>query len=106
MRTSRHFSCNKFCFALSIVLLWGFSISAQNNFYNVYGTIYKDQVLILSRCADAGYYMVGYSYNINTSHSDFFIIRTDSSGNMMWDKTISFDSTNVGIQGGFMMEDE
>lgn len=79
--------------------------SAQSTFYKTYGTANDDVVLNLERCSDGGYYIIGRT-NTSVYREDGFIVRTNPTGNILWEKIIQFDSAGVHLTGGGMLSDE
>jgi len=46
--------------------------------------------------SDGGYIMGGYSYSYGAGDADYWVVKTDSSGNMEWDKTFGGKRKDVG----------
>ena len=78
---------------------------AQNQYYKIYGTPHDDVAVSLDRCGDGGYYITGRT-NTSSFREDGFIIRTNSSGEMLWNKIIQFDTASVHYVTGAMLNDE
>jgi hypothetical protein len=79
--------------------------SAQNTFYKTYGTAHDDVLLDMERCMDGGYYLIGRT-NTSLYREDGFVVRTDSTGNILWEKIIQFDTTSVYLSAAGMLKDE
>jgi len=96
-----------FCRCMLFFVSASFALNtiAQNGFYKVYGTANDDMILNVSRCADGGYYILGRTQP-SAFRENAFIIRTTTSGEILWNKIIEFDTTSVWIQGGEMLSDE
>jgi Dockerin type I domain len=52
-----------------------------------YGGIDFDMAYSLVKTSDGGYAIAGYTYSYGAGSSDFLLVKTDSSGNMQWNKT-------------------
>ena len=78
---------------------------AQNQYYKVYGTPQDDMGISLDRCADGGFIITGWT-NTSSFREDGFILRTNSSGEMLWNKIIQFDTASVQFVMGGMLNDE
>ena len=82
-------------FVLSLLFMLTVRICiAQNQYYKIYGTPHDDAAVSLDRCGDGGYYITGRT-NTSSFREDGFIIRTNSSGEMLWNKIIQFDTASV-----------
>ncbi|HKZ93180.1 MAG TPA: hypothetical protein VJ249_01185 [Candidatus Bathyarchaeia archaeon] len=62
--------------------------SAGNHQWNkTYGGTNADNALSLVRTSDEGYALVGYTDSFGAGNRDFWLVKTDSSGNMQWNRT-------------------
>lgn len=52
-----------------------------------YGGTLSDGSYGVIQTLDAGYVLVGYTYSFGAGASDVYLVKTDSSGNMVWGKT-------------------
>lgn len=75
-----------------------------NRTYGVaYGGARKDVAYSVVQTSDGGYALAGYTNLFGTENSDFWLVKTDSSGNAQWNKTYGgtdFDGSNCVIQTG------
>lgn len=74
-----------------------------------FGEINGDVAGAIQQTSDGGYIMSGSSSNINTGFSDVCLIKTDSSGNMLWLKTFGGSDADFGfsvqqtMDGGYIV---
>src|SRR3989304_6257964 len=62
--------------------------SAGNHQWNkTYGGTNADNALSLVRTSDEGYALVGYTDSFGAGNRDFWLVKTDSSGNAQWNRT-------------------
>lgn len=52
-----------------------------------YGGSLSDQARCVVQAGDGGYAMVGYTYSFGVGGYDFYLVKTDPSGNVQWSKT-------------------
>ncbi len=61
-----------------------------------YGTQYQDMGFGLTRTSDGGFALLGYT-NSQIDGGDFYLVRTDASGNLLWEKTFGPDYVDYGF---------
>jgi len=62
--------------------------SAGNVQWNkTYGGVDADQAYSLKATADGGYALAGLTYSYGAGFTDFYLVKTDASGNMQWNRT-------------------
>jgi len=52
-----------------------------------YGGINRDGAYALVQTGDGGYALAGYTWSFGAGSNDFWLVKTDASGNMQWNKT-------------------
>jgi len=62
------------------------SQSTEIEWFKTYGGLYLDEAISIQPAADGGFLAAGYSYNSSTSGSDIYLIKTDSNGELIWQK--------------------
>lgn len=79
---------------------------------STYGGISFDVGYSLQQTSDGGYVVTGYTRSSGAGLSDVYLIKTDSSGNTLWDTTYGGDSIDIGnsivqtSDGGFIIAGE
>lgn len=74
-----------------------------------YGGTNWDQANSIIQTSDGGYALAGYTFSYGAGQDDFYLIKTDASGNMLWNKTYGgpgFDSAYSLVQtsdGGYAL---
>lgn len=76
-----------------------------------YGGIYTDNAFSVDQTTDSGYVIIGQTWSWSNDHeiADAWLIRTDSNGNEIWNKTYGGDAGEGGFSGqqtndlGFIM---
>ncbi len=61
-----------------------------------YGTQYQDMGFGLTRTSDGGFALLGYT-NSQIDGGDFYLVRTDASGNLLWENTFGPDYVDYGF---------
>ena len=92
-------------FVYCILALSTLPAAAQNTFYKNYGTANDDAVYYTRQCSDGGYFLLGRTHTA-VFRDDAFAVRTDSAGDILWQKIIHFDSADVSFTGGGLLSDE
>ena len=52
-----------------------------------YGGVGDDYAYSMVQSGDGGYVLAGYSYSFSDGYSNFWLVKTDSNGNMLWNQT-------------------
>jgi hypothetical protein len=52
-----------------------------------YGGLYDDEAYSVQQTSDGGYIVCGYTSSFGEGYEDFWLVKTDSNGNMAWNKT-------------------
>jgi hypothetical protein len=74
-----------------------------------FGGAYNDYGWSVQQTTDGGYIVAGYTESFGAGNADFYLIKTDASGNLLWSKTfggINFDqaySVEQTIDGGYII---
>ena len=71
----------------SIEVVWGKMYSA--GLYTAYG-------YCAQQTSDGGYVLVGGAKHRDVDRHDVYLIKTDTSGSLQWERTIGGDNTDVG----------
>ncbi len=74
-----------------------FSGNAQWN--QTYGGSGHDIVTSLVQTGDGGYALVGYSNSSGSGGDDFLLVKTDSSGKLLWNKTYGGSNVDTALSG-------
>jgi len=64
-----------------------------------FGGAGEDYANHVQQTADGGYFIVGYTFSYGAGGVDIWIMKTDSSGNMVWDRTFGGEGTDWGFTG-------
>lgn len=54
---------------------------------NTYGGVGDDYAYAVVQSSGGGYVLAGYSYSFSDGYNNFWLVKTDSNGNMMWNQT-------------------
>ena len=65
--------------------------------FHDYGGLQNDAAHDFARTADGGYILCGYTRLPGESYNDLYLIKTDSLGNLEWEKTFGGDFTDNGL---------
>jgi len=76
---------------------------SQNTFQKVLGTGGNDGVSRLGQCNDGGYYLMGWKDQQILYGT--FLAKTDSAGNLLWQKEFYIDSASLVLEGGTLLSD-
>jgi uncharacterized delta-60 repeat protein len=60
---------------------------SATSFAKTYGGAYYDGAYSVRQTSDGGYIVAGYTTSFGAGYSDFFLIKTDANGNIIWAKT-------------------
>jgi hypothetical protein len=71
---------------LFALLLVGFA-GAQPRWTRTYGGLWADYGWFVQQTADSGYVITGYTLSFGAGHNDFYLIKTDGSGDTLWTRT-------------------
>ena len=80
-----------------------------NQLWNMtYGGTDNDAGTSLVQCEDEGFAFAGVTWNYSTGQTDFWLVRTDSIGNLLWNHTYGGDETQGGAglietESGFLL---
>ncbi|MCP4633305.1 MAG: T9SS type A sorting domain-containing protein [candidate division Zixibacteria bacterium] len=66
-------------------------ISGDTLWTRTYGGTYK-VAFSVQQTTDGGYIIVGYNYSFSTSEHDYYLMKTDASGDTLWTRTYGGDS--------------
>ncbi len=66
---------------------------------NTYGGTADDYGTSVVQTSDGGYAIAGYTYSFGAGNNDYWLVKTDSSGNMLWNKTYG----DTGMEGTYQM---
>jgi hypothetical protein len=72
-------------------------IPLGNPFMKTFGGVEDDYGWCCQQTSDGGFIITGLTYNFETEDYDVWLIKTDNTGNMMWDKTFGKTDDDVGI---------
>ena len=62
-----------------------------------YGLSGRESCNSVIQTADNGYVMIGYTWSIGAGDRDCWLIRTDTEGNVLWDKTFGGSDADFGV---------
>lgn len=74
-----------------------------------YGGTALDRAYAVTECADGGFALGGHTFSGGAGLSDFWLVRTNSTGDSLWSKTIGTTSSDPGYfmretaEGGFVL---
>jgi hypothetical protein len=77
-----------------------------------YGGTYDDHAYSVQQTSDGGYIVAGYTKSFGAGNVDFFLIKTDANGNIIWAKTYggTYDDHAYSVQqtsdGGYIVAGE
>ncbi|MBI5060861.1 MAG: hypothetical protein HZB67_00945 [Candidatus Aenigmarchaeota archaeon] len=72
------------------------------NFGGIYGCCANNYVTSVKQTLDGGYILIGNTYGTGSMDGDFWLVKTDSQGNTLWNKTFTHTvnySVRQGIEG-------
>ena len=93
-----------FCFCLLTAGLWGCFISADVavgdepvvEWEKTFGGSDDDRGYNVQQTTDGGYIISGWTYSSGAGGSDVYLVKTDSSGKKLWEKTFGGSGTEYG----------
>jgi predicted secreted protein len=62
-------------------------LNGLHQWNRTYGGTGLDYLFALTQTNDGGYVMTGSTYRNETNQSDFYLVKTDSAGNLVWERT-------------------
>jgi hypothetical protein len=87
-------------------------LTGQQGWNKTYGGTGLDEAQALVQTSDGGYALAGYTDSFGAGNNDAWLVKTDSTGNMQWNKTYGgtgFDYVNALVQtsdGGYALAGE
>jgi predicted secreted protein len=66
--------------------------SGNAQWNKTYGGTSSDEATALVETSDGGYALAGYTNSFSAGNNDFWLVKTDAAGNMMWNRT--YEGTN------------
>jgi hypothetical protein len=69
----------------------------STTFAKTIGGISGDAALSIIQSSDGGYAVAGYTESFGAGYSDFYVVKLDSSGNVVWTKTIGGSSRDEAL---------
>ena len=76
------------------------NINGDETWNRTYGGISGDNGYYIQQTSDGGYIVIGYTYSFSAGKEDIWLIKTDSSGNMLWDRTFG----GIHHDGGYSVQ--
>ena len=92
-------------------LFYGTTLLIQG-FNKTYGVITDETAYSMVQTVDGGYALAGYTYSFDAGSRDFWLVKTNASGNMMWNKTYGGTDYDVAysvvetVDGGYALAGE
>src|SRR5689334_9310960 len=97
-----------------VLIITGILISAPNcfgqvTFQKTYGGTWPEEGNSIQQTADAGYILAGYAVTHSGTDRDIYLVRTDSTGTLLWTKTFGGSGTDIAYaalqtnDGGFIV---
>ena len=93
---------------LLYALCFASAVTAQTRWWKVYGGADEDVGCEVQQTTDGGYVVAGFTYSFGVG-GDFYLIKTDASGDTLWTKTYGgqFDDEGYSVRqtadGGYIM---
>jgi hypothetical protein len=76
------------------------NINGDETWNRTYGGISGDNGYYIQQTSDGGYIVIGYTYSFSSGKEDIWLIKTDTSGNKVWDKTFG----GIHHDGGYSVQ--
>jgi hypothetical protein len=105
-------STSSFGYGNSDVYILKVDAEGMYRWSNVFGGINVDRGMDIKQTPDSGYVIVGYTNSFNNGDYDVFLIKTDSLGQLQWQKTYGGNDWDFGYSvaltddGGFVIVGE
>lgn len=80
-----------------VVLVFSFTLNAQITFERWYGGTGDDYGSSVAQTSDGGYIIVGYTESFGAGGEDIYVLKTDSVGTLIWNKTYGGMDDDKGI---------
>lgn len=83
------------------------SADGTEEWHASFGGTKSDRAMCLHQLSDGGYIFTGTTYSLGANESNLYLVRTDSTGQMLWQKTYGHNRLNFGYDvdvlpdGGF-----
>ena len=82
---------------LIAVLSVDISLATPNiEWSKTFGGSGEDLAYSVKETSDLGYILAGYTYSYGAGLNDVYLIKTDSDGNKIWERTYGYSSSEIG----------
>lgn len=86
------FPVSKSIVAAALVLIFSVGAAAQVKWSRTYGGSYSDEFSIVIPTSDGGFAAAGQTYSFGVMYGGVWVVRTNSTGSLMWQNTYSSSS--------------